>query len=158
TVRSAAAAFAVRAYMYADQTSGVASLLAGTSVSSGSAQREGYNAVALGNSADVTDNMKALIQDADTQNAVLEAAPPRRARLAEAPQGGRRGAEAAQTRQRRPPVKVRGERATRGVQGRQRRAGAAAAQAAAEKQRAEAALVRAAQQQARAAAAARSTA
>jgi cell wall-associated NlpC family hydrolase len=158
TVRSAAAAFAVRAYMYADQTSGVASLLAGTSVSSGSAQREGYNAVALGNSADLTDNMKALIQDADAQKAVLEAAQARQARLVDDTKARQKAAERAQTAQEQALVKVKGELATLVVQEQQRRAAAAAAQAAAEKQRAEAALVAAAQQQAQAAAAARSTA
>jgi cell wall-associated NlpC family hydrolase len=158
TERSAAAAFAVRAYMYADQTSGVASLLAGTSVSSGSAQREGYNAVALGNSADVTDNMKALIEDADAQKAVLEAAQARQARFADDTKARQKAAEAAQGAQQQALVKVKGELATLVVQEQQRRAAAAAAQAAAEKQRAEAALVAAAQQQAQAAAAARSTA
>ncbi|HEY1280728.1 MAG TPA: hypothetical protein VGF22_13710, partial [Acidimicrobiales bacterium] len=158
TVRSAAAAFAVRAYMYADQTSGVASLLAGTSVSSGSAQREGYNAVALGNSADITDDMKALIQDADTQKAVLEAAQARQTRFADNTKARQEAAEAAQAAQQHALVKVKGELATLVVQEQQRRAAAAAAQAAAEKQRAEAALVAAAQQQAQLAAAARSTA
>src|SRR5262245_50847122 len=56
TVRTAAGDFALRAYVYADQTSGVAAMLSGTSVSDGSAQREGYNQVALGNTADVTDD------------------------------------------------------------------------------------------------------
>src|SRR5829696_6887027 len=54
TVRTAAGAFALKAYVYADQTSGVAAMLNGTSVSDGSAQREGYNQVALGNTSDVT--------------------------------------------------------------------------------------------------------
>jgi cell wall-associated NlpC family hydrolase len=158
TVRSAASAFAVRAYMYADQTSGMASLLAGTSVSSGSAQREGYNAVALGNSADITDNMKALIQDADTQKVALEAAQARQARFTQDTKSRQQAAEAAQAAQQKVLVKVKGELATLVVQEQQRRAAAAAAQAAADKQRAEAALVLAAQQQAQAAAAARSTA
>ena len=158
TVRGAAAAFAVRAYMYADQTSGVASLLAGTSVSDGSAQREGYNAVALGNSADVTDNMKALIQDADAQKAVLEAAQARQTRFAQDTKTRQQAAQAAQAAQQQTLVKVKGELAAMVVQEQQRRAAAAAAQAAAEKQRAEASLVAAAQQQAQAAAAARPTA
>jgi cell wall-associated NlpC family hydrolase len=158
TVRSAASAFAVRAYMYADQTSGMASLLAGTSVSSGSAQREGYNAVALGNSADITDDMKALIQDADAQTAALEAAQARQARLAQDTKNRQQAADAAQGAQQKALVKVKGELATLVVQEQQRRAAAAAAQAAADKQRAEAALLLAAQQQAQAAANARSTA
>src|SRR5215211_6006307 len=69
-VRSAAAAFALRTYVYADQTTGVAAMLAGTSTSDGSAQREGYTAVALGNTTEVTDQMKTLIEDADRQKAV----------------------------------------------------------------------------------------
>jgi cell wall-associated NlpC family hydrolase len=158
TVRRAASAFAVRAYMYADQTSGMASLLAGTSVSSGSAQREGYNAVALGNSADITDSMKALIQDADTQKVALEAAQGRQARFSQDTKNRQQAAEAAQAAQQKVLVKVKGELATLVVQEQQRRAAAAAAQAAADKQRAEAALVLAAQQQAQAAAAARSAA
>jgi cell wall-associated NlpC family hydrolase len=153
TVRTAASAFALRAYMYADQTSGMASLLAGTSVSSGSAQREGYNAVALGNTADITDDMKALIEDAGRQKTVLEAAQAHQAQLAQDTKSRQKAAEAAQASQQKALVKVKGELATLVVQEQQRRAAAAAAAAAADKQRAEAALLLAQQQQASAAAA-----
>jgi cell wall-associated NlpC family hydrolase len=154
SVRSAATAFALRAYMYADQTSGMASLLAGTSVSSGSAQREGYNAVALGNTADVTDNMKAVIEDSNRQKAVLESAQARQAQLAQDTKNRQKAAESAQASQQKTLVKVKGELATLVVQEQQRRAAAAAAQAAADKQRAEAALLLAQQQTSAAAAAA----
>jgi cell wall-associated NlpC family hydrolase len=154
TVRTAASAFAVRAYMYADQTSGMASLLSGTSVSSGSAQREGYNAVALGNTADVTGDMKALIEDAGRQKTILESAQTRQAQLAQDTKNRQKAAESAQASQQKALVKVKGELATLVVQEQQRRAAAAAAQAAADKQRAEAALLVAQQQQASATAAA----
>jgi cell wall-associated NlpC family hydrolase len=151
SVRTAASAFALRAYMYADQTSGVASLLSGTSIDGGSAQREGYNTVALGNTADVTDNMKALIEDADRQKAALETARSQQAQLAQFTKDRQKAAETAQAKQQQTLVKVKGELATLVQQEQKRRADAEAAQALADRQRAEAALQQAAQAQAQAA-------
>jgi cell wall-associated NlpC family hydrolase len=72
SLQSNASQFAVRAYIYADQTGGMASLLAGSSLTDGSAQRSGYESVALGNTMQVTDDMRALIEDTDAERAVLD--------------------------------------------------------------------------------------
>jgi cell wall-associated NlpC family hydrolase len=145
---TAAQSFAVQAYMYADSTGGIASLLAGTSLSDGSAQREGYNTAALGNVADVTDNMKAVIEDANREKAVLDAAKAQQARLADATKNQQKAALAAQAKQEQALSKVKGELAVLVQQEQKRRADAAAAQAQADKQRAEEALQLAAQTQA----------
>jgi cell wall-associated NlpC family hydrolase len=156
TVRTAAGAFAVRAYVYADQTSGVAAMLTGTSLSDGSAQREGYNEVALGNTSDVTDGMKALIEDADRQKADLDAKRAQQANLAEVTKKRQEAAESAQAKQQQALVKVKGELNTLVVKEQQRRAAEAARQAEVAKQQAQAALL-ASQQRAAAAAAAPSS-
>jgi len=156
TVRTAAGAFALKAYVYADQTSGVAAMLNGTSVSDGSAQREGYNQVALGNTSDVTDDMKALIEDADRQRNVLDTKRAQQANLAEVTKKRQQAAESAQTKQEQTLVKVKGELNTLVVKEQQRRAAEAARQAEVAKQQAQAALL--ASQQRAAAASARPSA
>jgi cell wall-associated NlpC family hydrolase len=155
SVRTAASGFALRAYMYANQMSGVGSLLAGSSVSDGSAQRQGYNIVALGNTTEVTDDMKTLIEDADRQKTVLESKRAQQAQLAQYTKDRQKAAEAAQAKQSQVLVKVKGELSTLVQQEQKRREEEAARQAALEKQRAEAALLAAQQaQQAQAAQAA----
>jgi peptidoglycan DL-endopeptidase CwlO len=141
TVRTAAGAFALKAYVYADQTSGMAAMLNGTSVAEGSAQREGYNEVALGNTSDVTDGMKAVIEDADRQKADLDAKRAQHANLAEVTQKRQQAAEAAQAKQEQTLVKVKGELNTLVVKEQQRRAAEAARQAEVAKQQAQAALL-----------------
>src|SRR3954447_13809418 len=69
--RSSMASFALKSYVYADQTSGVAALVAGTSMADGSAQKEGYARVAMGGTLAVTDDLGALIEDADRERQVL---------------------------------------------------------------------------------------
>jgi cell wall-associated NlpC family hydrolase len=157
SVRTAAGAFALKAYVYADQTSGVAAMLSGTDLSDGSAQREGYNEVALGKTSDVTDGMKALIEDADRQKADLDAKRAQQANLADVTKKRQQAAEAAQAKQQQALVKVKGELNTLVVQEQQRRAAESARQAAAAKQQAQAALL-ASQQRAAAASSARPTA
>jgi peptidoglycan DL-endopeptidase CwlO len=153
TVRTAAGAFALKAYVYADQTSGMAAMLNGTSLSDGSAQREGYNEVALGNTSDVTDGMKALIEDADRQKSDLDAKRAQQANLAEVTKKRQEAAESAQAKQEQALVKVKGELNTLVVKEQQRRAAESARQAEAAKQQAQAALL-ASQQRAAAPAAA----
>ncbi len=145
---TAAQSFALQAYMYADATGGIASLLSGTSISDGSAQRQGYNTAALGNVADVTDGMKAVIEDANREKVVLDAAKAQQASLAEATKNQQKAALAAQAKQQQALTKVKGELAALVQQEQKRRADAAAAQAQADKQRAEQALQLAAQAQA----------
>jgi peptidoglycan DL-endopeptidase CwlO len=156
TVRTAAGSFALRAYVYADQNTGVAAMISGTDLSDGSAQREGYNEVALGNASDVTDGMKALIEDADRQKADLAAKRTQQANLADVTKKRQEAAEAAQAKQQQALVKVKGELNTLVVQEQQRRAAQAASQAQAAKQQAQAALL--ASQQRAAAASSRPTA
>jgi cell wall-associated NlpC family hydrolase len=156
TVRTAAGAFALRAYVYADQTTGVAAMLSGTDLADGSAQREGYNEVALGNTSDVTDGMKALIEDANRQKADLDAKRAQQANLADVTKKRQQAAESAQTKQQQALVKVKGELNTLVVQEQQRRAAESARQAEAAKQQAQVALLAA--QQRTAAASVRPTA
>src|SRR3954454_23047730 len=141
TVRTAAGSFALRAYVYADQNTGVAAMISGTDLSDGSAQREGYNEVALGKTSDVTDGMKALIEDADRQKADLAAKRAQQANLADVTKKRQQAAEAAQGKQQQALVKVKGELNTLVVQEQQRRAAEAARQAEAAKQQAQAALL-----------------
>jgi cell wall-associated NlpC family hydrolase len=145
TVRNTASEFAVRAYIYADQSSGIASLLSGTSVTGGSAQRVGYETVALGNTAQVTDGMRALIQDADAQHAVLQARQQRQAQLVKNVAAAKGAAEKAQGEQQQALVKVKGELATLVQQEQQRRAAEAARQSQLAAQQARAALLAAQQ-------------
>src|ERR1700730_8694933 len=62
SMRSVLGGFAVRAYVYADLTSGLAGLISGSSLTEGAAQRSGYQTVALGANIDMTDVVKAVIQ------------------------------------------------------------------------------------------------
>jgi cell wall-associated NlpC family hydrolase len=140
SIRSAAGAFAVKAYIYADQTTGIAAMLSGSSVADGSAQREGYDVVALGNTSTVTDDMKALIEDTNRQKADLDAKRATQAQLAAYTQQRQKAALAAQGKQQQALVKVKGELATLVQQEQQRRAAEAARQDAIAKQQAQATL------------------
>jgi cell wall-associated NlpC family hydrolase len=108
-VRTTAGDFALKAYMYADQTSGVASLVSGASITDGSAQRAGYEIVALGNAAQVTDDMKVLIEDEQTEQAVLDAREKQQAQYAKDVAAAQSAAEAAQAQQQDALTKVKGE-------------------------------------------------
>jgi cell wall-associated NlpC family hydrolase len=140
SIRSAAGAFAVKAYIYADQTTGIAAMLSGSSVADGSAQREGYDIVALGNTSNVTDDMKALIEDTNRQKADLDTKRATQAQLADYTQQRQKAALAAQAKQQQVLVKVKGELATLVKQEQQRRAAEAARQDAIAKQQAQATL------------------
>jgi cell wall-associated NlpC family hydrolase len=126
TARSNASRFAVRAYMFADQMSGVAALLAGTSIDSGAAQRQGYTAVALGNSLDVTDDLKALSENAERERAALETKQQAKATLVTSVEQAKQGATKALGAQQQLLTKTKGELATLVVQERRRRQEAAA--------------------------------
>jgi cell wall-associated NlpC family hydrolase len=73
SLRSTLGAFAVRAYIYADQTSTPVALLSGADTNEGIAQREGYVRVALGADLGSADQLGALAQDATREQAVLQA-------------------------------------------------------------------------------------
>src|SRR3954451_16298124 len=73
SMRSTLGGFAVRAYVYADQTTGLAGLLSGSSLTDGTAQRAGYQSVALGANLDVTDDVKAVVEDTQREQSVLDA-------------------------------------------------------------------------------------
>jgi cell wall-associated NlpC family hydrolase len=133
-MRSTLGDFAVRAYVYADQTSGLAGLLAGTSVTDGAAQRTGYQAVALGANLDMTDDMKATIEDAQREQTVLDAKRKTAAKLADAYAGAQKQAQQALADQQAAQQKVNGELATLVAQAQQRQAAAAQAAAAAAQQ------------------------
>jgi cell wall-associated NlpC family hydrolase len=73
SLRSTLGAFAVRAYIYADQTSTPVALLSGADTNEGIAQREGYVRVALGADLGAADQLGALAQDATREQDVLQA-------------------------------------------------------------------------------------
>jgi cell wall-associated NlpC family hydrolase len=72
SLRSTLGAFAVRVYIYADQTSTPVALLSGADTNEGIAQREGYVRVALGADLGSADQLGALAQDATREQAVLQ--------------------------------------------------------------------------------------
>jgi cell wall-associated NlpC family hydrolase len=119
--RAAAGQFALRLYMYADQTTGLAATLAGTSVDAGTAQRAGYAEVALGSSTSSSDELKALVQDMQREHAVLVQREAAKQKAADTVAARKKAAEAAQAQQRQQLVKVKGELATLVAQEQQRR-------------------------------------
>ena len=125
--RSSMANFALHAYVYADQSSGMSALISGTSMTDGSAQREGYAQVAMGGSLAVTDDLGALIEDANRERQVLAERKASRDKALENLTASKDAAEQAQAKQQELLVKTKGELATLLEQERQRRAEAAAA-------------------------------
>jgi cell wall-associated NlpC family hydrolase len=136
SMRGALGDFAVRAYVYADQTTGLAGLLSGSSLTDGAAQRTGYQSVALGANLDVTDDVKAVVEDTQRQQDQLDAQRQKASQLADNYTAAKKQAEQALGQQQQLQVKVSGELAVLVSQERQRRAAAAAAAAAAAVQRA----------------------
>src|SRR3954447_2842773 len=139
-VRSSVGEFAVRSYIYADQTDGLVAVMSGSSLTDGAAQREGYATVALGASSDVTDDMKALLEDTQAQQKVLTAKRDAQEKAAKDVANRQKAAEAAQAQQSDTLKKVKADLAVLVQQEQQRRAEAERRQAAAEAARAQAAL------------------
>jgi cell wall-associated NlpC family hydrolase len=135
-MRSTLSAYALKAYVYADQTGGLVGLLSGTSLTEGAAQRAGYQTVALGANADMTDEVRAVIEDTQSEQTVLAAKKDKVARLADSYASAKKQAEQALTQQQNLQVQVKGELATLVVQEQARRAAAAAAAAKAAAQQA----------------------
>ncbi|HKA03511.1 MAG TPA: NlpC/P60 family protein [Acidimicrobiales bacterium] len=127
TLRSAMSQFAVRAYMYSDQISGLVATLTGSSVDSGAAQRAGYTAVALGNSETSKDELKALLQDTARQRQQLADRQAAKQRAVELVAARQKAAQTAKARQEQQLVKVKGQLATLVAQEQQRRRDEAAA-------------------------------
>jgi cell wall-associated NlpC family hydrolase len=128
-MRASLSRFAVRSYIYADQTGGLAGLLSGTSVTAGAAQRQGYEGIVLGAHTDMTDDVKALVEDAAAHRVALAAARQRQADVAASFERAKRDANNALAEQRKLLTQTRGELATLVAQERVRRAAAAAAAA-----------------------------
>src|SRR5262249_33553473 len=128
-MRATLSAYALKAYVYADQTGGLVGLLSGTSLTEGAAQRAGYQAGALGANVDMTDDVKAVIEDTRAEQAVLDARKQKVARLADAYASAKTQAEQALAQQQSQQVKVKGELANLVAQEQARRAAAAAAAA-----------------------------
>jgi cell wall-associated NlpC family hydrolase len=135
-MRSTLSAYALKAYVYADQTGGLVGLLSGTSLTEGAAQRAGYQTVALGANADMTDEVRAVIEDTQAEQTVLAAKKDKVARLADSYAAAKKQAEQALTQQQNLQVKVKGELANLVAQEQARRAAAAAAAAQAAAQQA----------------------
>jgi len=99
SLRSAMSQFAVRAYIYADQTSGLLATLSGTSVDGGAAQRAGYVAVALGSSQTSKDELKALLEDTDRERQQLADREAAKQRAVDQLAARQKAAQAAKTKQ-----------------------------------------------------------
>jgi cell wall-associated NlpC family hydrolase len=127
TVRSEMGAFAVRQYIYADQTVGFVGLLSGTSLTEGAAQRAGYTSLALGAKVDLTDDAKALLEDMRRQQAVLTVRRDVQAKLAKRMADAKQAAEKAMAAQQDLLGKVKGELASLVQSEREQRARASAA-------------------------------
>jgi cell wall-associated NlpC family hydrolase/outer membrane murein-binding lipoprotein Lpp len=128
-LRSNMSSFAVRAYVYADQTGGLAGMLSGRSMVDGVAQREGYTALALGVNKDLAGELRAKVQDADYQRAVLRKKAEQQEVAAEVVAQRQEAVEAAEAEARELLSSVQGEIA-RLVREEEERRRAAAAQAA----------------------------
>jgi peptidoglycan DL-endopeptidase CwlO len=126
-LRSAMSDFAVRAYIYADQTTGLVATLSGTSVDSGAAQRAGYTAVALGSSETSKDSLKALLEDTARERQQLADRQAAKQRAVEQLAARQKAAQSARAKQEQQLVKVKGELATLVAQEQQRRRDQAAA-------------------------------
>jgi cell wall-associated NlpC family hydrolase len=111
-LRSSMSTFAVKAYIYADQESGLAGLLAGTSTTEGAAQREGYQAVALGANLDVTDQARAVIADTQRQRDQLAVKQAQAAKLADGYSAAQKQANDALAAQQKLQISIKGELAT----------------------------------------------
>jgi cell wall-associated NlpC family hydrolase len=127
SLRSAMSQFAVRAYIYADQTTGLVATLSGTSVYSGAAQRAGYTAVALGSSQTSKDDLKALLEDTDRQRGQLAARQAAKQQALDTLEARQKAALSTKAKQEQLLVKVKGELATLVAQEQQRRRDQAAA-------------------------------
>ena len=73
TLRSQMSQFALKSYVYADQSTGVATLLDEATLSGQAAGRSGYAALAMGANFDLTDRMRAQLEDTNRLQAQLEA-------------------------------------------------------------------------------------
>ena len=73
TLRSRMSVFALKSYVFADQSASVAALLDDAALSGQAAGRDGYTALAMGANVDLTDSLNATRDDTATQRANLEA-------------------------------------------------------------------------------------
>jgi cell wall-associated NlpC family hydrolase len=131
SLRSSMSAFALKAYVYADQTGGLAGLLAGTSTTEGAAQRQGYEQVALGANMDMTDDVKAVIEDTQNEQNILSARQDKAANLEKAYADAQQQANDALAQQQQLQSKVSGELAVLVAQQQQQQAQASVSAAAA---------------------------
>jgi cell wall-associated NlpC family hydrolase len=151
------ASFALRSYVYAGQSSGLASLLSGESIVDESAQRQGYAAIALGSNLDVSDDVAAKLQDSQRARDVLQYRKTKAEQLTKKVAATREQVEQATEETEQLLVRVQGELAQAVREEQERRAAAAAAAARAALARAEAEARAAAEAAAARAAAARPT-
>ncbi len=129
TLHSRMAAYALKSYVYADQASGVATLLDQATLSGEAAGRQGYVSIALGADADLTDAVGAARDDDARLRADLAAKQKRQRQLAETVSNRKTAAEKAIVTQQALLGQVKGELADLVAQVRQRQEQAAAQQA-----------------------------
>ena len=84
SLRSQMSQFALKSYVYADQSTGVATLLDEATLSGQAAGRDGYAALAMGANFDLSDAMKAQLEDTNRLQAQLEAKQKRKQQLTDA--------------------------------------------------------------------------
>lgn len=94
-LRVRVADLAVRAYVYGDQARGLAGLLTSGSLVDGAVQRAGYGEVALGANLELTDEVRAKLEDAEYQRTLLEQALARREQAANQVAANKQAVEAA---------------------------------------------------------------
>ena len=84
TLRTQMSRFALNSYVYADQSTGAATLLDPATLAGEAAGRSGYAAVAMGANVDISDQLRAKLEDASRQQAALESKQQRLQRLTSA--------------------------------------------------------------------------
>lgn len=80
-LRAQMSRFALNSYVYADQSTGVATLLDPATLAGEAEGRSGYAAVAMGANVDISDQLRAKLEDAGRQQAALETTQKRLQRL-----------------------------------------------------------------------------
>ena len=84
SLRSQMSQFALKSYVYADQSTGVATLLDEATLSGQAAGRDGYAALAMGANFDLSDTLKAQLEDTNRLQAQLEAKEHKKQQLTDA--------------------------------------------------------------------------
>ena len=138
-LRSQMSKFALNSYVYADESTGVTTLLDPATLAGEAQGRTGYAAMAMGANVDLTDQLRAQLEDADRERASLEAKQRRLEKLSDAVANKRAGVDKATKAAETALADVKGDLVQLVAEAEQRRQEAAAAAQQAEIQRQQAA-------------------